>query len=156
MNCHTESDTNNNATEKWVMVKPKKNMIEKHATRQIKITSQFVKDSLQFLKRYGLRSVFLYGSVARGTNRLDSDIDILIIWEKKVSDNLEKIKNEIMKLFNRKVDLVSLLYKGKITFNCDDNNISQSESFLSNIITECVPIFGNTCDIVSSVYISKI
>jgi hypothetical protein len=80
----------------------------------------------------------------------------LIIWEKKIPKNIAKIKNDIEIFFKRKVDFVSLLYKGKITFDCDENNISQPESFLSNIITECIPIFGDKCDIILSEYIGKI
>jgi predicted nucleotidyltransferase len=141
----------------WTVVKSKKRGSERRDENEnsTKITIDYVRDNLKFLKQYNPRSVFVYGSVAKGTNRPSSDIDILIIWEKKIPKNIAKIKNDIEIFFKRKVDFVSLFYKGKITFDCDENNISQPESFLSNIITECIPIFGDKCDIILSEYIGK-
>ncbi len=88
----------------------------------------------------------MYGSVAKGTNKPESDIDILVIWKKCVPHNVHEIKQKIEKQFNKKIDFVSLIHKGKIMFDCDG----------SNIIPECISIFGDKCDIVLSKYIGKI
>lgn len=38
-------------------------------------------DLLGYASRYGIRSIGIFGSVARGENRLDSDVDVFVDLE---------------------------------------------------------------------------
>ena len=60
------------------------------------------------IKRYGARSVGIFGSFATSAQKENSDIDILIEFQKgkKAFDNYMELKFFLEKLFHRKVDLV--------------------------------------------------
>ena len=59
------------------------------------------------LKRYGIKKAGLFGSVARGGMKEDSDIDMLVEIENPISLlDFIKIKLEIEKTLGREVDLV--------------------------------------------------
>ena len=59
-------------------------------------------------KRHGIASVRVFGSVARGEERPDSDIDLLIDLERPVVDGFGFIhfKDDVEALFHRPVDIV--------------------------------------------------
>lgn len=60
------------------------------------------------LKLYGVKNVGLFGSFARSSQNINSDIDILVEFERgdKTFDNYMDLKFFLEKLFHRKVDLV--------------------------------------------------
>ncbi len=59
------------------------------------------------LERHGIKKVGLFGSVARGEMKEDSDIDILVEIKEPISLlDFIKIKLEIEKILGREVDLV--------------------------------------------------
>lgn len=60
------------------------------------------------LKAYGVRRVGLFGSFARYIQHAESDIDILVEFDRgsKTFDNYMDLKFFLEKLFHRKVDLV--------------------------------------------------
>lgn len=60
-------------------------------------------------KKYNYKKVILFGSRARGDNREDSDIDLLIEFDPKNKSlfTIAKIINDIQNKFNLKVDIVS-------------------------------------------------
>lgn len=57
---------------------------------------------------YGIESLALVGSVARNEQREDSDIDILLKLKNTTFRKYMAIKEDMEKLFNRKVDLISV------------------------------------------------
>ncbi len=61
-----------------------------------------------FLKRYQISALALFGSYVRGENRADSDIDIAI--ETRLSDYflLYDLKDELETRFHTKVDIVRI------------------------------------------------
>jgi predicted nucleotidyltransferase len=61
-----------------------------------------------FLNKYQVSNIALFGSYARGENRQDSDIDIAI--ETTLTDyfKLYDFKEELEKFFKTKVDIVRL------------------------------------------------
>jgi len=61
---------------------------------------------------FGVKKIGIFGSFARGEERPESDIDILVEFMpgKKTFDNYMGLKNFLESLFNRKVDLVT--YEG--------------------------------------------
>ncbi|HFU75894.1 MAG TPA: nucleotidyltransferase [Arcobacter sp.] len=69
----------------------------------------FLKDNKEeFSNKYQISALALFGSLARGDNTSDSDIDIAI--ETKLSDyfKLYDFKEELEKQFHSKVDVVRL------------------------------------------------
>lgn len=60
------------------------------------------------LKRFGVKSLALFGSVARGEDRPDSDVDILVEFEGPATfDRYMELKFFLEDLLNRPVDLVT-------------------------------------------------
>ena len=59
-------------------------------------------------KRYGITSLGVFGSVARGDIREDSDIDIYVVTRTPDPFALVHIKDHIQQRLNRRVDIVRL------------------------------------------------
>jgi predicted nucleotidyltransferase len=58
--------------------------------------------------RFGVRSFAIFGSVARGEERPDSDIDILVEFEKPVGlFEFAALRRHLSELLGSKVDLVT-------------------------------------------------
>ncbi len=59
-------------------------------------------------KRYGVATIGIFGSFARGEERPGSDVDVLVTFRKgeKNFDNYMNCKFYLEELFERKVDLV--------------------------------------------------
>ena len=67
-----------------------------------------------FYKKYGIKSIKLFGSVARGEDRENSDIDLLVEFDYTKPMNFDRffgIIEEIESKFKRKVDLAENLKK---------------------------------------------
>ena len=61
-----------------------------------------------FRKKYGIKNVYLFGSVARGEDREDSDIDLMVDFENFVTfRHFMGLKEEIENKFKRKVDIAT-------------------------------------------------
>lgn len=58
-------------------------------------------------RRYGIESLGLFGSVARGDNRSDSDIDVIISLSKPSLYKMAGIQQDLETVFKKDVDLVS-------------------------------------------------
>jgi predicted nucleotidyltransferase len=60
--------------------------------------------------RFGVKRIGIFGSFARGEERSDSDLDVLVDFEegKKTFDNYMDLKFYLEELFGRKVDLVTV------------------------------------------------
>lgn len=60
-------------------------------------------------KRFGVAKIGIFGSFARGEERLDSDVDILVTFQngKKTFDNFMGTKFYLEDIFRRRVDLVT-------------------------------------------------
>ena len=60
----------------------------------------------QFGDSFGITKLGIFGSVARGENTDDSDIDIVVEVEKPTLSLMNNLHEALSKLFNTKVDLV--------------------------------------------------
>jgi predicted nucleotidyltransferase len=60
-------------------------------------------------QKFGVKGIGIYGSFARGEEREDSDLDVLVVFEEgqKTFDNYMDLKFYLEDLFGRKVDLVT-------------------------------------------------
>ena len=64
------------------------------------------------LSHYGVTKLGLFGSTVRGENTEHSDIDLLIEFEPDISieeytDNYFSLREKLVELFKRKIDLVT-------------------------------------------------
>ena len=63
-------------------------------------------DVVALCRRYAVRSLFLYGSTARGEARSDSDIDLLVSFSQRVSLlHMVALERELSELLGHQVDL---------------------------------------------------
>jgi len=67
-----------------------------------------LEENIEDIKKYGVKRIGLFGSYVRNEQKSESDIDILVRFErgKKTFDNYMDLKFFLEDLFNRKVDLV--------------------------------------------------
>ncbi|MBX3044244.1 MAG: nucleotidyltransferase family protein [Candidatus Kapabacteria bacterium] len=65
-----------------------------------------ISQKADILKKYCVKSLALFGSVARGDDDENSDIDILVNFEKSTYRNFIGLKDYLEELFRTKVDLV--------------------------------------------------
>ena len=57
-------------------------------------------------KKYGVKSLAVFGSMARGDDHEGSDVDVLVTFEGKATfDNFMGLKLDLEDLFGRRVDL---------------------------------------------------
>lgn len=80
-----------------------------------------------FCREHGIKKLSVFGSVARGTFRPDSDVDILIEFEPEVKIGLlgmAKLEIELSNIIGRKVDLVT---EGGLKQLIKDSVISEAE-----------------------------
>jgi predicted nucleotidyltransferase len=57
-------------------------------------------------RKYGVKSLAIFGSMARGDDREDSDVDILVTFEGQATfDNFMGLKLDLEDLLGRRVDL---------------------------------------------------
>lgn len=61
----------------------------------------------ELFKKYPLKSIGIFGSYARGEQREDSDIDILVEYKKPMGVNFIDLSIELQEKLRMQVDLVS-------------------------------------------------
>ena len=123
------------------------------------LSRQFVVDKLSSVfSQYiaDIQGVFLYGSTARQQNKEQSDVDILVIWKKRIPQSAVALKEKLEKIFSRKVDLVCMIYMKKLMYDFDKIDLTQNECFLENVHRDAVSIIGDKEDICFSRHIKKI
>ena len=58
--------------------------------------------------KYAVKSLAVFGSIARGDDREESDVDVLVTFEGKATfDNFMGLKLDLEDLFGRSVDLLT-------------------------------------------------
>ena len=124
-----------------------------------KLNREIIKNNdkfIELIKSLDPISVILYGSYSINKQTNNSDIDLLIIFNKnilnKYSDIDNKIinlKKEIINIFNKKVDIVLMINKNKIQYNFIDEYyinyykyIDNDSIFIYNIYTDAYIIYG--------------
>ncbi|MBC8315118.1 MAG: nucleotidyltransferase domain-containing protein [Bacteroidales bacterium] len=67
-----------------------------------------IKESIKpILSKYGIRNAFIVGSVARGEDTIQSDIDIVVEIDQPLSLlTFARIKIELEEILHKKVDLI--------------------------------------------------
>lgn len=70
--------------------------------------AKIIEENTEQIKKYGVKSIGIFGSFVKVANNSKSDIDILVDFYEgqKTFDNYIDLKFFLEKLFHRKVDLV--------------------------------------------------
>jgi len=71
------------------------------------ITNVLKANKIGLVAKYHLKSIGIFGSFTREDFREDSDIDILIDYDQPLGIEFIDLAEELEKILNRKVDLVS-------------------------------------------------
>lgn len=67
---------------------------------------RIISENKDFIEReYGVKSITLFGSIARGNNSVDSDVDILVEMPPKMI-LIYELKNYLEKILDSSVDLI--------------------------------------------------
>jgi len=142
-------------TDDFIIVKKKyKKSVKVETSIKTKLTIEDIKNNVKLnnlLNEYKPLAVILYGSLAIGKNRTTSDIDLMIIWQKKSIPSLEvlqNIKKSIEEIFITTVDLVNMVYMNKqITFIDDvekeQEYMCKDYYYLVNVYSEGIIIYGD-------------
>lgn len=106
--------------EGWEIVQTKQKSPKLEPKTPKPIINISLKEVLQILNsvfskyKTNIEAGYLYGSRAQGTNRHDSDADVIVFWKKLPSIKMLKgIRDELEMELGVEVDLVSCLYVGK-------------------------------------------
>lgn len=71
------------------------------------IQQQLIQNKEILFQKYHIESLAIFGSVSRGDNTATSDVDILVSFEKPIGIRFIDLADELEKLLDSKVDLVS-------------------------------------------------
>ena len=71
------------------------------------IRDLLIENKRNLFEKYHLRTLGIFGSYAKNQQTKDSDIDILVEFEKPIGIKFVDLAEELEKLLNTKVDLVS-------------------------------------------------
>lgn len=76
----------------------------------MKVFEMLKKHEAAIKQKYGVKKLGFFGSFARGEERKDSDIDVLVEFKDgfETFDNYMELKFFLEELFERKVDLVTV------------------------------------------------
>ena len=69
-------------------------------------TLKTIEENRETIRKFGVRSLGLFGSAVRGEATDTSDLDFVVEFEKKTFDAYMDLKKFLEKLFGCKVDLV--------------------------------------------------
>lgn len=69
---------------------------------------KIINENQQYIKKFGVKSIGLFGSYATNNQKLESDIDLLVDFKKgkKTFDNYMDLKFYLENLFDCNIDLV--------------------------------------------------
>lgn len=136
----TDSDTDD-----FVPVVRKKKSYKKHESCRIKlIRDEVITDLRNLLSSCHfssmLASSFLYGSTAKKQNTNTSDLDIALVFNKKLPDKdvLIETKKTLENMYTRNVDIVCFVVCNKLV----DARDERAQNFVDNVRCEGIHICG--------------
>ena len=86
------------------------NLLDLEKSSGQRLAERIKEKILPILKKYGIKKAALFGSFARGEQKPDSDIDILVKFkdrENKTLLDLVGLELELVDVLNRKVDVLT-------------------------------------------------
>ncbi len=128
----------------WIQIKKKEKKKRNDNQNNILNLNNIIELILFVLIKYQPYSIYLYGSRARCTNKIDSDVDILVFWKRNNNNilKLSEIKNELEEILKIKVDLVNMIYINKYMIENDERN----KCYYDNILLDAISIYNKNID----------
>jgi len=126
--------------DQWTIIQKKTVKYKQTNIKQDKPLSEIQETVIQILQDYNPYAIYLYGSRTKKTNKIDSDIDLMVFWKKNIPNInfLYDIKNELINTLNLNVDFVNMIIKNKIITTTEKNMC-----FYDNVISEAIKIYGD-------------
>ena len=85
-----------------------KNQANKNTlTTRDEIISALRRELPDLKKQYGIKRIFMFGSFAKGTQRKDSDIDILVETKEPLGLEFVSLSDRLEEILNHKVDVAT-------------------------------------------------
>lgn len=75
---------------------------------------------------YGVKKIGLFGSYARGLQREDSDVDLLVEFERPIGLKFVELADYLEKLLGKKIDILTPVGIKKIRIKKVSQNIEES------------------------------
>ena len=88
---------------KYCVFLPKENVMTMNTADYLQLLRQYKASAS---KKYGIKRIGIFGSVARGEQTETSDVDIVVSLSKPRLFNLVHIKEDLQQLYGRPVDIV--------------------------------------------------
>lgn len=83
-------------------------LYNKNMNNKEKIIKKISSESAFIRKKYHVKSIGVFGSVARGEDTTNSDVDILVEFEKPIGFfDFMRLENYLSEVLKKKVDLVT-------------------------------------------------
>lgn len=81
----------------------------KNYAKDLETAKRLLQEHFEELKKdFGVKSIAIFGSYARGENRITSDIDIFVELEKPIGLNIVSLKEKLEEILGISVDLTTL------------------------------------------------
>jgi len=112
----------------------------------LKLNKELIKNNIDFIKELILLNpllVILYGSYSLNKQNDNSDIDLLLIYKNNILNKNYNLNEKIIKIFNKKVDIVIMIKTNKNQYNIENNYIDNNINFVLNIYSDGYTIYGN-------------
>jgi predicted nucleotidyltransferase len=94
---------------------------------------------VNILSKYKIAYIYIYGSRARGTNKINSDIDIMCFMKYPIpnTEKLSNIKKELIQSLNLNVDFVVMHLTNKYIKVSDD----RTKCYYDNVLIDAKCIY---------------
>jgi predicted nucleotidyltransferase len=91
------------------------------------------------LEPYSPYAIFLYGSYSQGRATAASDVDVMVLWKKRVPElaKLHVIRAKLEEALGKSVDLVAMLYTDRMI------DLDEFDNFIDNVYTDAVSVKGD-------------
>ena len=112
---------------------------------------QIARDFASSIDSDGISKIILFGSVARGDDNEDSDIDILIVLSKDDSDLKSKIRHVVVDFILETGEVISPHIMSE-----DHFNKTKDFTFLQNVLSEGIVIIWNADELIIFFFFMKL
>jgi predicted nucleotidyltransferase len=91
------------------------------------------------LEPYSPYAIFLYGSYSQGRATVASDVDVMVLWKKRVPElaKLHVIRAKLEEALGKSVDLVAMSYTDRMI------DLDEFDNFIDNVYTDAVSVKGD-------------
>lgn len=137
----------------WTTVPTKKSHQKKKSTTNIISLDEIKRIIINVLTQYNAKYIYIYGSRARGTNKIDSDVDIMCFMSYPIPsiEQLYGIKTELIQSLKLNVDFVCMQLTNKYVDVTDE----RTKCYYENVLEDAIRIYPSDIQITLHELIDK-